>query len=68
MSTFVGKFRLPPCEETFYDAPCAEEIILIRKAGLDPTDWLVVRTAEDLPFMLLQKRGPAIMRAALWRG
>lgn len=68
MSVFVGKFRLPSREETYYNAPCAEEVQLMRNAGLDPTDWLVVRTVDNLPFMLLQRRGPTVMRAAIWRG
>lgn len=57
MSLSIGKFTIPYTDDLPCRSPDSREVVVLRDAGLEPTDWLVVEIQAHLPFLVLKKRG-----------
>lgn len=53
-------FKLEKCS-----APKSHELPLLRDAGLNPTEWLVLRGVSSGHYLLLQRKGVSSLRAVL---
>lgn len=56
MSITVGKFKVHYTDDLPCRSPYSDEVLTLRNAGLDPTDWLVVESPARLPFVVLKQR------------
>ena len=57
MSMWLDGLRLPDIDDAKCDSPRAFELKQLRAVGLNPEEWLLVRTPRRAPIVILKKRG-----------